>query len=113
MFEMHLFSGIIDGWQGCEPQSSGQAKFETGPLLKLYFGSYYSFVFSIFLLLFVFFGVFSGDFGLLYSRAILDLLLFLNYFLSVSQWDPFSKVSLCVKPPVTSLHLIKARWYCR
>jgi len=32
-----------------------------------------------------FFGVFSGDSGFLYSRSIPDLLLFLNYFLIVSQ----------------------------
>jgi len=39
---------------------------------------------------FAFFGVFSGDFGFLYSHAKPDLLLFLNYFLSVGQWAPFS-----------------------
>jgi len=39
---------------------------------------------------FAFFGVFSSDFGFLYSRSIPDLLLFLNYFLSVGQWAPFS-----------------------
>jgi len=37
-----------------------------------------------------FFGVFSGDFGFLYSRSTPDLLLLLNYFLSVSQWVFFS-----------------------
>jgi len=42
------------------------------------------------LLFFAFFGVFSGDFGYLYSRSIPDLLLFLNYFLSASQWASFS-----------------------
>jgi len=39
---------------------------------------------------FAFLGLFSGDFGFLYSRAIPELLLFLNYFLSVNQWAPFS-----------------------
>jgi len=39
---------------------------------------------------FAFFGVFSGDFGFLYSCSIPGLLLFFNYFLSVSQWAPFS-----------------------
>jgi len=32
-----------------------------------------------------FFGVFSGESGFLYSRSLLDFLLFLNYFLSVNQ----------------------------
>ena len=39
---------------------------------------------------FAFFGVFSGDFWFLYSRSIPGLLLFHNYFLSVSQWAPFT-----------------------
>jgi len=34
---------------------------------------------------FAFFEVFSRDFGFLYCRLIPDLLLFLNYFMSVSQ----------------------------
>jgi len=38
---------------------------------------------------FAFFGVFSDDFGFLYSRSVPDLLLFLNYFLSDGQWAPF------------------------
>ena len=62
---------------------------------------------------FAFFGVFSGDFGFLYCRSMPDLLLLLNYFLSVGQWAPFSSVSPWLKPLVTSLHLIKARLYCR
>jgi len=78
---------------------------------SLYFGIYYFFGFSI--LIFAFFGVFSGDFGFLYSRSIPYLLLFLNYFLSVSQWALFSYVSPWFKPLVTSLRLIKARMYCR
>jgi len=49
---------------------------KTGSLPSLYFGIiYYSFGFSR-LLFFAFFGVFSGDFGFLYSRSMLDLLLF-------------------------------------
>jgi len=62
---------------------------KTGLLRSLYFGIYYSFSFSR-LLFFAFFGVFSGDFGLLYSCSIPGLLFFLNYFLSVSQWAPFT-----------------------
>jgi len=62
---------------------------KTGPLASLYFGIYHSFGFSR-LLFFAFFGVFSGDFGFLYSRSIPDFLLFLNYFLSVSRWATFS-----------------------
>jgi len=57
-----------------------------GPVIV---ASYYSFGF-IRLFFFPFFGVFSGDFGLLYSRSIPDLLLFLNCFLSVGQWAPFN-----------------------
>jgi len=59
------------------------------PLTSLYFGIYYSFGFSR-LLIFAFIGVFSGDFEFLYSRSVPDLLLFLNYFLSVSRWAPSS-----------------------
>jgi len=57
-----------------------QAKCKTGPwpLPSFYFGIYYSFDFSR-LLFISFFGMFSGDFGFLYSRSIPDLLLFLNY----------------------------------
>jgi len=40
--------------------------------------------------LFAFFGVISADFVFLYSRSVPDVLLFLNYFLSVSQWALFS-----------------------
>ena len=89
MFEMHLISGITDGWQECEPPPPAMLNVKTGPLRSLYFGIYYSFGFSR-LLFFVFFGVFSGDFGFLYSCSIPSLLLFFNYFLSVSQWAPFS-----------------------
>jgi len=59
---------------------------KTGPLPILYFDIYYSFGFSTLL----FFGVFSGDFGFLYSLIIPNLLLILNYFLIVGQWAPFS-----------------------
>jgi len=66
---------------------------KTGPQPNLYFGNY-SILVSIDCCFFAFFGVFSGDFVFLYSRSIPDLLLFLNYFLSVSRWAPFS----CVFP---------------
>ena len=107
MLEMHLISGIND-----EPPPPAKLNVNTGPLPSLYF------VFTILLVsvdccFFAFFGVFSGDFGFLYSRSIPSLLLFLNYYLSVSQWVPFSKVSPWLKPLVTSLHLIKARLYYR
>ena len=91
MFEMHLISGITDGWQGCEPPRPAKCK-NRAPTLDVFW---------------------SGDVGFLYSHSMPDLLLFLNYFLSVSQWAPFSKVSPWLKPLVTSLHLIKARLYCR
>jgi len=89
MFEMHLISGITDGWQECEPPRPCQAKCKTGSLPSLHFGIYYSFDFSR-LCFFAFFGVFSGDFVFLYSCSIPDLLLFLNYFLSVIQSAFFS-----------------------
>jgi len=38
MFEMHLTSGITDGWQGCEPPSPAKLNVKTGPLASLYFG---------------------------------------------------------------------------
>jgi len=83
MFEMHLISGITD-----EPPSA-KLNVKTGPLRSFYFGIYYSFGFSR-LLSFAFLGVFSREFGFLYSCSIQGLLLFLNYFLSVSQWAPFT-----------------------
>jgi len=83
MFQMHLISGITD-----EPPPLGKLNVKTGPLRSLYFGIYYSFGCSR--LLFVFLGVFSGDFGFLYSSSITGLLSFLNYFLNVSQWATFS-----------------------
>jgi len=83
MFEIHLISGITDGWQGCEPSPAK---------LNVKTGSYLGFILIFAILLvsvdccfFEFFGVFSGDFGFLYSRSIPDLLLFLKYFLSLSQ----------------------------
>jgi len=75
MFEMHRISGITDGWQGCDPPPC-----QVKTLPSLYFGIYYYFVFSRLL-----FFVFSGDIGFLLSRSISDLLLFLNYFTSVSR----------------------------
>jgi len=49
------------------------------PLPRLYFGIYILLV-SVDCCFYAFFGVFSGDFGFLYSHSIPDLLLFLNYF---------------------------------
>jgi len=71
------------------PPPPAKLNVKTGPLRSLYFGIHYCFGFSR-LLFFAFFWVFSGDFEFLYSRSIPGLLLFLNYFLSVSQWAPFS-----------------------
>jgi len=85
MFEMHLIRGITDE----PPRPLAKLNVKTGPLRSLYFGIYYSFGFSR-LLFFAFFGVFSSDLGFLYSCSIPGLLLFLNYFLSVSEWAPFS-----------------------
>jgi len=62
MFEMHLISGITDGWQGCESHSPAKINVKSGPVPSLYFGIYYSFDFSR-LLFFTFVGVFLGDFG--------------------------------------------------
>ena len=84
MFEMHQISGIND-----EPPPPSRAKSKNRAPTQLAFCIYYSFGFSRLLFL-AFFGMFSGDFGFLYSRSIPSLLLFLNYFLSVSQWAPFS-----------------------
>jgi len=90
MLEMHLISGPADGWQGCEPPlPPSKLNVRTEPLPSLYFGIYYSFGFSR-LLFFCVFGVFSADSGCLHGRSIPDLLLFLNYFLGVSQWVSFS-----------------------
>jgi len=47
MFEMHLISGITDGWQGCEsPHPPVKLNVKTGPLSNLHFGIYYSFDFG-------------------------------------------------------------------
>jgi len=51
VFEMHLISGITDGWQWCEPPLPAKLNVKTGPLANLYFGIYYSFDFSILLFL--------------------------------------------------------------
>jgi len=42
MFEMHLISGITDGWQGGEPPSPAKLNVKTRPLPSLYIGIYYS-----------------------------------------------------------------------
>ena len=46
MFEMHLVSGITDGWQGCEPPSPAKLNVKARPLPSVYIGIYYSFGFS-------------------------------------------------------------------
>jgi len=58
MFEMHLVSGITDGWQGCEPHPLTKPNVKTRPLRSLYFGIYYSFGFSRLLFSYVFRSVF-------------------------------------------------------
>ena len=63
MFEMHLTSGITDGWQGCEPPSPAKLNGKTRPLPSGYIGIYYSFGFSrlLFFLRFLeYFPVISG-----------------------------------------------------
>ena len=84
-------SNAPDQWHNWRttPPPLAKLNVKTGPLPSLYFVIYYSFGFSR-LLFFAFFGVFSGDFGFLYSCSITGLLLFLNYYLSVSQWAPFT-----------------------
>jgi len=57
MFEMHLISGITDGWQGREPPPAKQ-HVKTWSLPNLYFGIYYSFGFSRLLFFCVFPSVF-------------------------------------------------------
>jgi len=81
-----------DQWHNWRTAPAPLAKLniKTGSLRSLYFGIYYSFGFSR-LLFFAFFGVFSGDFGFLYSCSMPGLLLFLNYFLSVSSGLPSAK----------------------
>jgi len=59
MFEMHLISGMTEGWQGCElPCPTANLNVKTGHLPSLYFGIYYSFGFSSLLFFFVFRSVF-------------------------------------------------------
>ena len=68
----------------------GKLNAKTGPLPSLSF----ALVFTILLVsvgcFFAFFGVFSGDFGFLYSCSIPDSLLILDFFLNVGHWAPFS-----------------------
>ena len=45
MFEMHLISGITDGWQEYE-QTPPKINVKTWPIPGLYFGIYYSFGFN-------------------------------------------------------------------
>jgi len=61
MFEMHLVSGVTD-----EPPPIAKLNVKTGPLRSLYFGINILLV-SVGCCFFALFGVFSGDFGFLYS----------------------------------------------
>jgi len=88
MFEMHLISGITNGWQGCEPPPA-KLNVNTGPYLAC-ISVFTNLLVSTDCCFFAFFGVFAGDFGFLYSCSIPGLLLFLICFLSVSQWASFS-----------------------
>ena len=93
-----------------------QAKCKNQTPTSLYFGIYYSFGFSS-LLFSYFFGVFSGDSGFLFSRSLPDLLLFLNYFLSVSQFPsakyPMAQNSSYVTAPDQSKVVLQIRAMCR
>ena len=120
IYEMHLITGITDGWLGCEVPPLTKLNVNAGPLSSLYFGIYCSFDFSR-LLFFAFSECFPVISGFVYPfKKLPDLLLFLKYFLSVSQWAIQLRVPLtlqlsvpCLKPLVTSLHLIKERLYCK
>jgi len=109
---MHLISGRTDGRGGAN-RTPAKLNLKPGPLPSLYFGIYILLVsvdYCCFLRFSECFPVISVFF---YRHSTPDLLLFLNYFLSVSQWAPFRLVSPWLKPLVTSLHLIKAWLYCR
>ena len=79
----------LTGGRGASHHHPCQTKCKNRPLPNLHLVFPIRLV-SVHCCFFAFFEVFSGDFGFLYSRSIPDLLLFLNYFLSVSQWAPFS-----------------------
>jgi len=60
----------------------------------------------------------TQDFGFLCSRSMPDLLLFLNYFLSVTQWIPSAKFPLAqtssyVTAPDQSKVVLHIRAVCR
>jgi len=70
MFEMHLISGITDGWQGCEPPPC-QAKCKNRACPYLACISIFTILLvSVDCCFFAFFGLFSGDYGFLYSHSI-------------------------------------------
>ena len=128
IYEMHLIIGITDGWLGCEAPPPTKLNVNAGSLSSLYFGIYCSFDFSR-LLFFAFSECFPVISGFVYPfKKLPDLLMFLKYFLSVSQWAIQLRVPLTLqlrvpltlqlrvtwlKPLVTSLHLIKQRLYCK
>ena len=95
LFEMHLISGITDGCEPHRPPAKRNVKTRPLPSCILVFAIL---LISVDCCFFAFFGVFSSDFGFLYSRSIPNLLFFLHYFLSVGQWVPFSQVSPWLKP---------------
>jgi len=72
-----------------------------GPLSSLYFGIY-CYLVSVDWCFVAFFAVFSDDF-VFFIPSIPDLLLFLEYFLSVSQWAVQLRVTLATCPPGSNL----------
>jgi len=110
MFEMHLISGITDGWQGCEPHPHIKLNVKTRPLLACIL------VFIILLVLVVCcFLTFSECFPVIPGFC-LAVLYRTCYCFSTIFWVLASSLQLSIpwlKILVMSLHLIKARLYCR
>jgi len=114
MFEMHLISGITDGWQGCESTPVKQ-NVMTGPYLACFL------VFSI-LLISVdnCFCVFRSVFRyiqVLYSRSIPDLLFFSTMFWVLATGIPSAKFPLaqtssCAIAPDQSKVVLQMRDMC-
>jgi len=114
MFDMHLISGITDGWQGCESPAPPPVKLnlKTGPLPSLHL------VFTILLVsvdccFFAFFGVLSGDFEFLYSRSNTAFTIVSQLFSGCYPVGSRQPSLPLLKPLATLLHLIKARLCCR
>ena len=98
MFEMHLISGITDGWQGCEPSHPAKLNVKTGPLSSLYFGIYYSFYFSRLL----FFLRFSGCFPVI-SGFCIAVQYRICYCFSTIFWVLASRLPSAKFPPGSNL----------